>query len=251
MTRCFISLGGNQGAVDQTFDQALARLAGAPGTKLTAVSRYFRTEPVGDDAGGGYLNAAAEIETILPPFELLDLLQAIEAEFGRTRTIRWGPRSLDLDLLFYGSELIATPRLVVPHRAAWYRRFVLDPLVEIAPRFVHPERAVDITALRDRLLPRPLEVLVAGGTVKSRTDLIQMLTAFFRQARLHGLEPGARPLDLLSQATLIFWLGNPISPAGVAALEYSQLPTVSRLDVTAATERPVDFARHVLQSALG
>src|SRR5262249_14782283 len=144
------------GVVHETFGKALEKLASAPHSTVPAVSRSLPTRSIGERAGAGFLNAAAEIDTSLPPLELLDLLQSIELALGRQRTVHWGPRTLDLDLLFYGTEVIDSPRLVVPHPAAWYRRFVLDPLVEIAPRLVHPEKQVDIHALRQRLLVRPL-----------------------------------------------------------------------------------------------
>src|SRR5437016_1241572 len=102
MPRCYISLGGNLGVVGDSFDAALNWLAKSSCNAVLAVSRYHRTEPVGTKAGGGFLNAAAEIDTPLSPLELLDLLQSIEMDLGRTRTTRWGPRTLDLDLIFYG-----------------------------------------------------------------------------------------------------------------------------------------------------
>src|SRR5262249_8868148 len=177
MPRCYISLGANLGDVAATFDGALERLVGSSGAEVISVSGYHRTVPIGDQAGAQFLNAAAAIETSLSPEALFDRLQAIELESGRVRTVRWGPRTLDLDLLFYGSEIIELPRLTIPHPAAWYRRFVLDPLVEIAPRFVHPERQADIQTLRARLLARPLVAAFAGGPSEARSALIGKLAA--------------------------------------------------------------------------
>src|SRR5262245_21273994 len=125
MPHCLIALGGNLGAVERSFEGALQRLADAPRCALVAASRLHRTAAVGTDAGPEFLNAAAEVATELAPLELLDLLQSIERDFGRIRGTHWGPRTLDLDLLFYGSEIIDLPRLVVPHPAVWHRRFVL------------------------------------------------------------------------------------------------------------------------------
>src|SRR5262245_18160614 len=99
MPRCYVSLGGNLGPVRDACNEALARLAGAPGTNVLAVSRFHPTNPVGPEAGGEFLNAAAVIDTALSPLELLDSLQSIELSLGRQRTIRWGPRPIDLDLL--------------------------------------------------------------------------------------------------------------------------------------------------------
>jgi 2-amino-4-hydroxy-6-hydroxymethyldihydropteridine diphosphokinase len=252
MPRCYISLGGNLGSVGDAFDEALARLGREPGHAVVAVSGYFQTKPVGAAAGRGFLNAAAEIETPLRPLELLDLLQSIETELGRTRTVRWGPRTLDLDLLFYGSEIIDLPRLVVPHPAVWYRRFVLDPLVEIAPRFIHPERQADLHALHQRLLAKPFVAAFAGGSSESRAALMRDLAPAFPQMRFREWERNEMAESgAVAGPALIFWLGAEISDGARAALEFAQLPLVSRIDVTAAPEPSLDFVRDVVQSALG
>jgi 2-amino-4-hydroxy-6-hydroxymethyldihydropteridine diphosphokinase len=97
------------------------------------------TEPVGGPPGQPpYLNGAAELRTALAPEELLEALQQVEDAFGRTREVRWGPRTLDLDLLLYGDRVVETPSLTVPHPRMHERRFVLGPLCEIAPNAVHP-----------------------------------------------------------------------------------------------------------------
>ena len=159
MTLCRIALGGNEGDVSAAFAAALRRLEG-PDLWVTAVSRLYATPPMGADAGGAFLNAAATVNTSLAPLALLDRLLAAEDALGRVRTVRWGPRSIDLDLILYGDAVIDVPRLRVPHPAAWHRRFVLDPLCDIAPDALHPETGETIAALRDRLVPRPLPVAV-------------------------------------------------------------------------------------------
>jgi 2-amino-4-hydroxy-6-hydroxymethyldihydropteridine diphosphokinase len=252
MPRCYLSLGGNLGPVRNAFNDALARLAAAPGTSVIAVTRFHRTEPVGPDAGGEFLNAAAEIDTPLSPLELLDSLQSIELALGRQRTIRWGPRPIDLDLIFYGSEIIDLPQLVVPHPAAWYRRFVLDPLVEIAPHFVHPERQADIRTLHARLLARPLGAAFAGGRSEDRIVLIGKLAAEFPNVNFverEGANPPAIPSD--AEATFVFWLGAASPPEDRLPVEFHQLPLVSRFDVTRVSEPVDEFVRNVLRSALG
>ena len=123
MPRCHIALGGNLGDVEETFHWALARLGGTDPSTVTRVSSVFRTRPVGPHAGGEFTNAAAEIETDLEPLALLDLLQDLERRAGRTPGEHWGPRPLDLDLIFYADQMIDMPRLRVPHPACWYRRF--------------------------------------------------------------------------------------------------------------------------------
>ena len=131
---------------------------------------------MGTDAGGIFTNAAACLVTDLSPLKLLDLLQQIEEEFGRVRNLHWGPRPLDLDLLFYGRQVIHMPQLKVPHPGLWYRRFVLDPLVEIAADWKHPENAHSTAELRARLDQRPLVI-----------DLEGMETPPAIPARYHGL----------------------------------------------------------------
>lgn len=173
MTRCLIALGGNVGDVPATFAAALRRLAG-PDLRVAAVSRLFETPPMGVNAGGTFLNAAAAIETALDAASLLDRLLAAEDAFGRVRTVRWGPRAIDLDLILYGHAVIDTPRLRVPHPAAWYRRFVLDPLCDIAGDVVHPEAGVTFAALRERLTIRPLPIAV-DGPAGAAARVIEML----------------------------------------------------------------------------
>ena len=165
MTTCLISLGGNLGDVAATIDRALRRLHQPPEVSVGLRSSLFHTKPVGAVAGADFVNAAAVLETSLTAHELLDRLLATETELDRVRTIHWGPRTLDLDLLFFGEAIIDDrPKLRVPHPACWYRRFVLDPLVEIAPQIIHPEKGVSIAELHRRLLARPLRVSLVGDS---------------------------------------------------------------------------------------
>jgi 2-amino-4-hydroxy-6-hydroxymethyldihydropteridine diphosphokinase len=219
---------------------------------VVAFSCFHETAAVGDQAGSRFLNAAAELETDLAPLELLDRLQAIELELGRARETRWGPRTLDLDLVFYGSQIIESPRLVVPHPAAWYRRFVLDPLTEIAPRFVHPVKLIEVAALRDRLLARPLRVSLAGGTSAFKTELMGLLAPSFAAVEFSDWDlsaPGSGQGNL--EPALILWLGRTAGAAPSAVRNFEDLPVLPRMDVTAGAEPIHDFARYVIQSALG
>jgi 2-amino-4-hydroxy-6-hydroxymethyldihydropteridine diphosphokinase len=245
MPRCQISLGGNSGPVAATFEQALGRLQSDGACRVIALSRYHATAPVGDQAGAGFLNAAAELETALEPLELLDKLQTVERDLGRTRSTHWGPRTLDLDLLFYDSQIINSPRLVVPHPAAWYRRFVLDPLAEIAPRFVHPVKQVDMGTLRDRLLARPLQVSLAGSPSEYKTELIRLLTPSFAAIDFSDWDSrkNENRLPTASEPALLFWLG---SESG-----FEQLPLLPRINATTGPQPIADFVRYVIQSALG
>jgi 2-amino-4-hydroxy-6-hydroxymethyldihydropteridine diphosphokinase len=117
--------------------------------EVTRVSTFYRNPPLGPADQPWYVNAVARIRTRLGPEELLHLLQQIETAMGRVRGARWGPRSIDLDLLLYNGEVIFTPDLVVPHPEMQHRVFVLAPLAEIAPRAWHPvlhKSAADLLA---------------------------------------------------------------------------------------------------------
>lgn len=136
MIRSYIALGSNRGQPRQHIDSALASLADLPDSQLVAVSRLFGTTAVGPGKQDDYINAVAALDTALAPEALLDALQQIETEHGRLREVRWGPRSLDLDILLYGDDTIDTPRLQIPHPRMLERAFVLCPLADIHPEFI-------------------------------------------------------------------------------------------------------------------
>jgi 2-amino-4-hydroxy-6-hydroxymethyldihydropteridine diphosphokinase len=132
MVSAFIGLGANLGDARATVEAALQQLGALPGTRLAERSSLFLSAPV--DAGGDdYVNAVARIETALSAAELLEALMAIERAHGRERTGHNAPRTLDLDLLLYGRQKIATATLTVPHPRMTQRAFVLIPLLQIAP----------------------------------------------------------------------------------------------------------------------
>ncbi len=138
-SRAYIGLGSNLGDRRQTLEQALSVLGSNPGVRVEQVSAFHETEPVGGPPGqGAYLNAAAILQTSLEPLALLRVLQKVEAGFGRSRGERWGPRTLDLDLLFFEDRILQTPELTLPHPLLHKRAFVLEPLAEIAPAARHP-----------------------------------------------------------------------------------------------------------------
>lgn len=137
-TIAYIGIGSNQGDRVANVLQARAFLAERAGTVI-AFSSLYTTEPVGHSGQEEFINAAAELRTDLSPQDLLSACQAIEEHMGRVRTVRWGPRTIDLDILLYGTLVLRTPSLVVPHPRMAVRKFVLAPLAEIAPDVVHPE----------------------------------------------------------------------------------------------------------------
>lgn len=137
--QAFIGLGSNLGDRSIYLQQALAEIETHSLVKLTKVSSVYESEPVGYLDQGWFLNQVAEVATGLEPEDLLNVLQEIENRLGRKRLIRWGPRVIDLDLLLYEKRIINSPRLIVPHPRIYERGFVLWPLCEIAPDFVHPD----------------------------------------------------------------------------------------------------------------
>ncbi len=149
----YIGLGSNRNDRRGNIEAALRRLSGHPDVDLLDVSTLVKTEPKGVDHERRFLNGAAGLETTLSPFELLEVLERIETLLGRERKAENRPRTIDLDLLFYDDRRIDTDRLTVPHPRAHERRFVLEPLAEIAPDFVHPVRQTSIKDLLNSLTP--------------------------------------------------------------------------------------------------
>ena len=133
MAVVYLSLGSNQGDPAAILDRALAALDHLPHTRLTAVSHRYRTAPVGYLEQPHFLNLVAAVETALSPLELLAATQSLERDAGRERGPRWGPRTLDIDVVWYHGVAVEDERLEVPHPRMEERRFVLEPLAELAP----------------------------------------------------------------------------------------------------------------------
>lgn len=144
MAHALIALGGNVGDVRATFQKAIASICGMTQAALLARSSDYATSPWGDVDQAPFINACIEIDTPLDPHALLFALQKIEAKFGRDRARerRWGPRTLDLDLIAYDDVTIEKPELTLPHPRLFERAFVLVPLIEIAPDRVIAGRSV-------------------------------------------------------------------------------------------------------------
>ena len=132
-----IALGSNLGESRSTLDEALKALDRNEGVRVVRRSSWYRSAPIGP-VQPDYVNGCALLEVALAPEALLDVLQATENLFGRVRAERWGPRTLDLDLILYGPQRIATERLEVPHPRMAERAFVLLPLAEIAAEWIDP-----------------------------------------------------------------------------------------------------------------
>ncbi|MFP6850167.1 MAG: 2-amino-4-hydroxy-6-hydroxymethyldihydropteridine diphosphokinase [Pseudomonas sp.] len=140
MERVYIGLGSNLATPLEQLRSALTALAALPQTRLAAYSAFYASDPLGPADQPRYVNAVAALDSQLSPLALLDALQTIELEQGRTRKAeRWGPRTLDLDILLFGSQQLNEPRLIVPHYHMHARAFVLYPLAEIAPELHLPD----------------------------------------------------------------------------------------------------------------
>jgi 2-amino-4-hydroxy-6-hydroxymethyldihydropteridine diphosphokinase len=148
---CYIGIGSNLGQPAARCLEAVERLASAGGITLLRCSSLYRTEPVGEKNQEDFVNAVAEVRTMLSPRALLQTLLQIEREMGRVRTIRWGPRVIDLDILLFGQEVLQEEDLVIPHPELHRRRFVLVPLSELASYAIHPAFGVSIRGLMQRL----------------------------------------------------------------------------------------------------
>lgn len=134
----FLSLGSNVGDREEYIEQAITLLRETPGIKVVRRSSNFETQPQGKKNQPLFINAAVEITTTFSPQALLELLQGFEDTLGRDRSVEWGPRTIDMDILLYGNELISEDKLTIPHPLMHERLFVLEPMKEIAPNISHP-----------------------------------------------------------------------------------------------------------------
>jgi len=151
MIKAFVGLGSNLGDRERFLREAVEAMEGIPETEVERVSSFYDSDPQGDTAQPAYLNAVAVVETGLPSDRLLWNLQLIESRLGRPRARRNGPRTIDLDLLFYGDDVVERPGLTLPHPRYAERPFVLVPLVEVAPALVDPRTGIRVDRLlRDR-----------------------------------------------------------------------------------------------------
>lgn len=144
MERVFICLGSNIGDRLHYLRSALLLVEKMPGTVVKKVSTVYETEPVGKKDQAYFLNAVAEVETSLSALELAEKFKAIEQQLGRTKSQRWGPREIDIDLLYVGERIIRKKNLIVPHPEIYNRKFVLILMDELASEFVDPVRKLSV-----------------------------------------------------------------------------------------------------------
>lgn len=143
--RVFLGLGSNLGDREARVREALTQIAVLPGTRVVRVSSLRETVPWGVEEQPPFINGAAEIRTELEPLPLLDALKQVETRIGRSRTYRWGPRVIDIDVLVYGERRLETPRLTIPHPQILERPFVVQPLEEIAPEVLEELRRAAVS----------------------------------------------------------------------------------------------------------
>jgi 2-amino-4-hydroxy-6-hydroxymethyldihydropteridine diphosphokinase len=148
---CYIAIGSNIGDSLKNCKNAVEILSRGKGIELKTVSSFYKTEPVGIENQNYFINAVAEIKADLSVRDLMHELQNIENDMGRERGVKGGPRIIDLDLLFYGQNVVNDQNLIIPHPEIQKRRFVLEPLCEIASYFIHPSFGISIRGLKDRL----------------------------------------------------------------------------------------------------
>jgi 2-amino-4-hydroxy-6-hydroxymethyldihydropteridine diphosphokinase len=189
MARCLIGCGSNVGSRHDFLDRALELLRFMPGVALTDVSRYRDTRPIGGPPDQDvFLNAACLIETDLAPHDVLQMLAAIENTLHRERSDRWGPRTVDLDLLLYDDLVLESESLTLPHPRMATRRFVLEPGAEIAPDLVHPRTSSTLQEMLEAIsTPHPHIAVI--GVPGSGAPEVAMAIADVTLARLVHAPP--------------------------------------------------------------
>lgn len=204
MVEVVVALGGNVGDVRQTLRRAQELVEDDRSVQELRSAELYRSVAMGADAGDSFLNSAWAFETSLAPLDLLDLLQSVENGLGRTRELRWGPRTLDLDLIFYGDQQIDLPRLCVPHPHCWYRQFVLAPIASLVPGFVHPVLGLSIDQLLKRLLSDPVPI----GYAKKFADEQRFTELAAEFAHVQFSEIASQSSSEALDEALAFWFGS-------------------------------------------
>ncbi len=204
MVQAVVALGGNLGDVARTFRLARTLTERHEQVQSVEAAGLYRSTAMGAAAGAEFCNSAWLVETSLEPLDLLNLLQQIENELGRTRDVHWGPRMLDLDLIFYGEEKIASQRLTVPHPHCWYRRFVLTPIENLLPDFRHPVLELSIRELCERLQSTPFRL--ALGSASEKVQPLECVVSEFPGIETTNV---TSPQDFdLADVSLAVWFGE-------------------------------------------
>ena len=147
--KVYIAAGSNQGDKEETLKEAIYKIDKRKDCVVTKVSNFYTTDPVGYEDQDQFVNCVFEIDTLQTPSELMDTLLEVEKDFKRERIIRWGPRTLDLDIIFYDDIISYDEHILIPHPRAHERQFVMKPMCDINPYYVHPiyrKRVMDISS---------------------------------------------------------------------------------------------------------
>ncbi len=242
MTRTFIALGGNLGPVESNFQKAESLINQLPDSEVLKVSSIYSSKPVGNSAGHLFKNAVLELQTTLEPAKLLKSLQSIEDSFHRDRSVRWGPRPVDLDIILYGNQIISSTDLIIPHPACWYRQFVVVPMAEIAPEVVHPIKKVSFDFLKNHFASKSLVISLVGGKSEQRIQYQQELKSKYPEVQIdEWIENNTL---LLEAAVLIFWLGDEEN----GNVSFEELPLLARLDFSEVQEDTLERMIEIIES---
>lgn len=156
----FLGIGSNLSTPVNNCLRAIESISSIKGINVIQWSSLYRTEPVGFSKQEWFVNGVVKVSTILSPHSLLRALQEIEYSMGRRRTAKWGPRTIDIDILFYGNDIVKDDKLTIPHPEVDKRRFVITPLCEIAPYFIHPVLGASVRELLNRLMDKSEVVMI-------------------------------------------------------------------------------------------
>lgn len=187
MPTCLLGLGSNIGDREATLRSVLAEITALPDVQLVQHSDWHRSRPVGGPSDQNeFLNAAAVIETTVPPLRLLNDFGQIEARHGRRPAVRWSARTIDIDILLYGNEVAETEMLTVPHPRMSFRRFMLGPAATIAPKMLHPTIGWPVERLLLHLTAASDQVAIVSPSADSRSRLANV---FHKGGSAHPLLP--------------------------------------------------------------
>ncbi|HEX2474493.1 MAG TPA: 2-amino-4-hydroxy-6-hydroxymethyldihydropteridine diphosphokinase [Lacipirellulaceae bacterium] len=262
MTTALLGLGSNLGDREVTLNSALDEIGALPNVRVSRRSDWHRSRPLGGPPGQAeYVNAAAVVDTTVPPLAFLELLQRIEARHGRVPAERWAARPLDIDLLLYGDEVVEMPQLTVPHLRMTFRRFVLEPAAEVAPRMAHPIIGWPIERLLLHLNSAKDEVVMLSPSEALRSELTARLSQRFGARAIDA--PIFKTAEQLWPANYATWLSvshrNDATPANVpsagglryAASQFPKLTILLDADGDAPRAVKADWSAIVRQPGRG
>lgn len=205
MAISLLGLGSNVGDREATLRAALAEIDALPDVRLVRASEIYQSQPLGGPPGQGvFLNSAAIVETKIPPLQLLHELQDIESRHGRQPAKRWAARTLDIDLLLYDDKVAETEMLTLPHPRMSFRRFVLEPAAEIAPRMLHPIIGWPVERLLLHLDAASDQAAIVSPSEALRRDVVKLLSERFGARSIEG--PTFATADQLWTPELTSWL---------------------------------------------